>query len=224
MNISASKNDILANTPPLNRAYTSPLQRANRVTVLGSSREKISPQMQPYVEMCFDTVAELIRRGYDAVTGCGKNNIMGAAYNAARENSVKDENGKPLQNLAIVKIPSWPDEDLENCIPIGKDRSEAGRMKKFMKVSDNFLILPGGETSFQELTSLPPANKYMKPEKGETFKKIFLIGEEYWEGMIQQYKKGIEWGNITTPFEKIFKVLNTKEEILKEFPKLNRLV
>lgn len=218
MSVSSAQNNKFANIPPLNEAYTTPASKARTVTILGSSRT-IEP-LQEWMDLCSKVTKGLVDNGYNVLSGCGQNGIMGAAYKSAEKASIKDANGRPIQNLAILA--GWADEDIEHCLPIGMSTSEADRIDKFAKVSDNFVIFPGGETSLQEITSLTPKNKYLK--EGDSFKKIILVSQEFFHGLLQQYKKGIEWGTITTPFEKLFKVLDSEADILKEFPKLNRLI
>lgn len=79
---------------------------------------------------------------------------MGEVYNSAKEASIKDAVGKPLQNLAIIVQPLWGDENLQDCIPIGKANSESERILKFTQVADNFVIFPGSATTLQEATTL----------------------------------------------------------------------
>ena len=90
---------------------------------------------------------------------------MGAAYNAAKTYSKKDEENKPSQNLAIVKTPLWGDEDIENCVVIDKADSEAQRIEKFSDLADKIVIFPGGAATLQEATTLISKNNYTPKEK-----------------------------------------------------------
>lgn len=209
-----------SNNSPLNETYKTPESKARTVSILGSSRT--TDALLDSMDLCSRVTKGLINNGYNILSGCGSNGIMGAAYRSASENSIKDISGRPIKNLAIVKEPAWGDEDLEHCVLIDKAPSEADRIEKFVKTSDSFIIFPGGETTMQETTSLIAQNKY--PKDGDTYKKIILVGKEFFAGLIQQYKTGIQYGTITTPFEKLFKVLDSETDILKEFPKLNRLI
>lgn len=98
---------------------------------------------------------------------------MGEVYNAAKEASIKDFAGKPLQNLAIIVKPLLGDENLFDCIPIGKAKSEAERIIKFTQVADNFVILPGSATTVQEASTLIQNNRY--PKNGEVKKLFFSV-------------------------------------------------
>lgn len=216
MSISILSNTQFANIQPLNQAYTTPESKAKTVTVLGSSRT--TDAIAEYMHLCSRATKGLVDNGYNILTGCNLKGIMGAAYKSAQDNSIKDANGKLLQNLAIVVEPAWGDEDLEHCITIGKATSEADRIDKFVRASDSFIIFPGGETTLQETTSLITKNKY--PKAGESHKKIILVGEQLFAGLIEQYRTFCKLGTITTPFEKLFKVFNSEADILKEFPRI----
>lgn len=212
--------DKFAHIPTLNSNFTTPESKAKSVTILGSS--VTSEALSEYMDLCSKVTKGLIENGYNVVSGCGATGIMGATYKSAKDNSLKDVFGKPIQNLAIVVEPAWGDEDIENCIPIGKATSEPDRITKFSKVSDNFIVFPGGESTLLETTSLIQKNKY--PEKGENFKKIILVGQQIFSGLINQYQALFELGTVSKPPDQLFKVLNSEKEILKEFPKLNKLI
>ena len=139
--------DLFKDIPSLDNKYTKPEQTKKAVVVLGSS--KTTEPLMEYMELCSQTTKELVQNGYNIVTGCGTKGIMGAAYNAAKDASVVNLEGKPLQNLAIVVKPLWGDENLNDCVIIGKASSESERIIKFTKVADNFVIFPGGTTTLQ---------------------------------------------------------------------------
>lgn len=92
---------------------------------------------------------------------------MGEVYNAAKEASLKVPSGgggklKPVRNLAIIVEPLWGDENLEDCVPIGKANSEADRIEKFTQVADNFVVFPGSAATLQEASTLIQKNRYQK--------------------------------------------------------------
>ena len=64
---------------------------------------------------------------------------MGESYNAAFKNS-KIENGKHIQNLAIIREALWGGENLDDCVIIDKATSEGDRIEKFCKVSNTFIL------------------------------------------------------------------------------------
>ena len=141
---------------------------------------------------------------------------MGAAYNAARENSALNLKGKPIQNLSIVVNPLWGDENLEDCLIIGKAGSESERIVKFTKVADNFVIFPGGTTTLQEAVTLIRFNAH-SAENG--LKKIVLVGKEFFAGLKQQYENMARMGLLSKKNDEIFKILSEKQDIVNEITK-----
>ena len=206
--------DALRNIPVLNKYYTQPEMRAKAVVMLGSS--KTTEPLMEYMDLCAKTTKDLVNKGYNIVTGCGTRGIMGAAYNAARENSALNLKGKPVQNLSIVVNPLWGDENLEDCLLIGKAGSESERIVKFTKVADNFVIFPGGATTFQEAATLIRLNVHSL-ESG--VKKIVLVGKEFFAGLKQQYESMANMGLLRKKPDEIFKILSEKQEIVNEIVK-----
>lgn len=220
MSISLLPINKFANIPPLNEKYTTPESRAKTVVVLGSS--KYSDAIAEHIELCSNVTKGLINNGYNILSGCGAHGIMGATYKAAEENSLKDLEGKPMQNLAIVVEPPWGDEDIEHCIPVGKASSEEDRILKFRQTADNFVIFPGGDTTLEEATTLIRLNKHNPDNTPQ--RKIVFVGEKFFSGLIEQYRTLFNSGLAKLSTENLFKVFNSETEILKEFPKLNRLI
>ena len=210
--ISFKSSDLFKNIPSLNPEYTQEENKAKTVTILGSS--KATDAILDSMDLCSKVTKDLINNGYNILTGCGAYGIMGAAYNAASENSVKDiETGKPKQNLAIVMEPAWGDEDIEHCIPIGKSTSESDRIDKFSKTSNTILVFPGSATTIQEATSLIQKNEYTK---NEPLKKIILVGQKFFEGLKLQYDQLAEAKLLKHKPEELFTVVNSEEEILEQ--------
>ena len=202
--------DVLRNVPALDKRYTAPDMRKRAVVVLGSSKTT-EPLMQ-YMDLCSETTKAFVQSGFNVVTGCGTKGIMGSAYYAAKDASAVDMSGKPVQNLAIIVSPLWGDENLEDCVLIGKAYSESERIMKFAKVADNFVIFPGGVTTLQEATTLIRHNVHSK-ERG--LKKIVLVGKEFFAGLKQQYEALADLKLIKNRPDAYFKVLADKSEILK---------
>ena len=198
----------------INKKYTNAKSRAKTITVLGSSRTKDS--ILESMELCSKVTKDLVLNGYNILSGCGSDGIMGAAYNAAKENSIKDlKTGKPLQNLSVLMVPPWGDENIKDCITIGKAKSENERIaKKFAKASNTFVIFPGSATTLEEATSLIQQNEYA--HNNVKLKKIILVGKEFFSGLTQQYQKLFDSKLLKHSPDELFKVLNTKDEILKE--------
>ncbi len=200
----------LRNIPSLDNRYTKSEMKAKAVVVLGSS--KTTEPLMEYMELCSQTTKALVQNGYNIVTGCGTKGIMGAAYYAARESSALNMEGKPVQNLSIIVNPLWGDENLDDCIVIGKASSESERIMKFTKVADNFVIFPGGTTTMQEATTLIRHNVHSE-ESG--LKKIILVGKEFFSGLKQQYETMANMQFIKKSPEVFFRILSDKNEIVK---------
>ena len=201
--------DRLKNIPQLNREYTTPEKRAKSVVILGSS--KTTEPLMEYLDLCSQTTKELVKNGYNIITGCGTKGIMGAAYYAAKEASAINLEGKPVQNLAIIVNPLWGDENLDDCLVIGKASSESERIIKFTRVADNFVIFPGGTTTLQEATTLIRHNVHSE-ESG--LKKIILAGKEFFAGLKQQYETMAKMRFLKKVPDYFFKILSEKNEII----------
>ncbi len=202
--------DLISKIPSLNTSYTSAESKQKTIAILGSSGN--SELLEKYLKASSDITRHFVENGFNVVHGCGSQGIMGKVYQVAKEASVKDSTGKPLQNLAIIVEPLWGDENFQDCVLIGKANSEAERIVKFTKVADNFVIFPGSATTLQEASTLIQGNRY--PKSGEV-KKIVLFGADFWEGLVSQYKKIFEMKLLKeNPIGKLFHIANSKEEVL----------
>lgn len=217
MAVNFSTQKFFNEVPDLVDKYTSNESRKKTVTILGSATN--SKALEEYMDMCAEVTEGLVKNGYNILSGCGSHGIMGTAYEEAKKHSAVDMNGRPIQNLTILVEPGWGDEDLKHCVPIGKAKSEAERIDKFFKTSDNFVIFPGGSTTLQEATSLINFKKHL--EDSAPVKKIILVGKDFFDGLLKQYETIFRFNpDWYKPPESLFKILNTPKEILKEFPKL----
>ena len=160
MAVNFSTQKFFDEVPGLVDKYTSDESRKKTVTILGSATN--SRALEEYMDMCAEVTEGLVKNGYNILSGCGSHGIMGTAYEAAKKHSAVDMNGRPVQNLTILVEPGWGDEDLKHCVPIGKAKSEAERIDKFFKTSDNFVVFPGGSTTMQEATSLLNFKKHLE--------------------------------------------------------------
>ncbi|HAM36642.1 MAG TPA: hypothetical protein DEB40_01335 [Elusimicrobia bacterium] len=208
--------------PSLDPRYTTPESKARTVTIMGSSQ---SPEkIRAFIELAGRAAGELARRGYNILTGCGKDGVMGAAYDAAVAASrAPAQNGiQPGENLAIVVTPAWRDENLEDARAIGIADSEPARVEKFQQASDTFIIFAGGAYTLPEATILIGKNRYAPPEQR---KRIIIVGREWFAGLRMQYQRLYEDGTLgknkdgapVTP-EQLFTVVDTFEGILAALP------
>lgn len=193
--------------------YISSESKNKTITILGSSRN--SDAIKDSIKKASIISNELVKRGYNILTGCGSKGIMGAAYKGAL--AAEKDPEKPEKNLAVLTKPLWGDEDINHCKVISKsassesDRTENG----FYKASNNFLIFPGAASSIQEASILIAKNKYRS--KDESPMNIFLVGKDYYKGLAQQYEDIDKAGLLGTKPENLFKVIEP-EDVLKEFP------
>lgn len=200
--------------PALDERYATPASRARTVTVLGSSKS-VDP-IKEQVALSGKVSGELIRRGYNVLTGAGNAGVMGASYKAAAENAnAVPEAGPRGENLVIAVRPAWGDENLSDARAIGVADSEAERIEKFAKTADSFLIFPGSAGSLQEAATLIAKNAYrgMAP-----LKRIILVGRDFFGGLSQQYQRLFTDGLLKEAPEALFRVVDTAEELLAEFP------
>jgi len=188
--------------------YKTKQSKANTIAILGSS--KTTNDILKYMEICSNSVKSMILNGKNIVTGCGTAGIMGSAFYTAKENSKKNEEGKPVQNLAIVTKPLWGDEDLENCIPLMAANNEADRIEKFSEVADTMVIFAGSVTTLQEATSLITKNYYGKDENK---KKIILVGKDFFKGLAEQYNHLYKTGLIKCKPSELFTIVDSEDEI-----------
>ena len=187
----------------------------NTVVIMGAAGD--SDDIQKYCKDCAEATKALVLAGKNILTGCGSFGILGSAYNSAKENSVKDDNGKPAQNLAIIKNPLWGDENQDECIVIGKADSEAERIEDFENCANTFVIYPGGAGTIQEAATLIFDNRY-----GDKDNDIILVGKDYFKGLDLQYQTMYEMDQckdpstlyeiVDSPNDVIDKVLNKRAE------------
>ena len=210
--VSFKQNNHFASIPNLNEKYTTATSKAETIVIWGSSKETDS--ILKSMNLCSKTTKDLISQGYNILTGCGSNGIMGSAYKSAAKYSNKDiKTQKPTQNLAIVVEPAWGDEDINNCIAIGKAQSETDRIEKFRKTADTFVIFPGSATTIQEAATIIQKNEYSSGD--EPLKKIILVGKDFFSGLNEQYQKLFEYKLLKHSPKDLFTIADTEEEILE---------
>ena len=188
--------------------YKTKQSKSNTIAILGSS--KTTDDILRYMDICSNTVKSMVLGGKNIVTGCGSLGIMGTAFYTAKENSKLNNDGKPIQNLAIVTKPLWGDEDLDNCIALTSVNSEAERIEKFSEVADTIILFAGSAGTLQEATTLISKNYYGKQEDK---KKIILVGKDFFNGLIEQYNKLYETGLIKCQPGELFTVVDDEEEL-----------
>jgi len=188
--------------------YLTKESKDNTVAIMGSSKK--TDKILEYMDICANSTRAIVKSGKNIVHGCGNAGIMGEAYVAGEINSIKDNHGTPVQNLAIIANPLWGDEDLDNCVPLLSSNSEAERIEGFSKVANTFVIYPGSATTLQEVTTLIAKNYYGKKENK---KKIILVGSEFFKGLKEQYDELYRSKLISCPPSELFTIVDSEEEI-----------
>ena len=200
---------ILRQVPVIDSRQFKPENKDKNIVILGSSKN--SKELEKYLKSCSDITRYFVENGFNIVHGCGTMGIMGEAYTTAQKYSVKDANNKPLQNLAIITEKLWGNENLNDCILIGKATSEADRIEKFAKISDKFIIFPGSAGTIQEASALVMKNAYNTDPK-----KIVLFGSNFWKPLENVYKKIIEFGFMKDNMLKhLFNISDTPKDAIK---------
>jgi predicted Rossmann-fold nucleotide-binding protein len=210
--INFGQNKLFPQVPELNEKYKQPEIREKTITILGSS--KTTPDIQKFITVCREIVTKLIKNGFNILTGAGNDGILGAAFDTAKQHSQKDPyTGKPLQNLAILREPGWGDENLEECIPIGKAHSEIERSEKFNQTSDTTIIFPGRSSTLLEVTALIQKNDYT--EENVPLKKIILVGRDFFKGLHQQYNQLASSGLLRHRPEELYRLVDDSKELFE---------
>lgn len=111
------------------------------VCVFCASSARIDPK---YIELATEVGAELARRGHTLVSGGAQVSCMGAVARAARAGGSRTVGVIP-EGLVSVEI---SDEDNDELIVTPDMRTRKGEMDR---LSDAFLVLPGGIGTLEEL-------------------------------------------------------------------------
>jgi uncharacterized protein (TIGR00730 family) len=146
-------------------------KQENLVSVFGSARTKPGT---PYYDLSVRVAQELVKRGFNILTGGGPG-IMEAANKGAQAQG----GGSVGANIEL------PHEQDSNPY-IDKHRSVTFRhffVRKvmFMKYAHGFIVLPGG---FGTLDEFFEAITLIQTRKTKAFP-VILMGSEYWSGLVK---------------------------------------
>lgn len=149
-------------------------KQKNLVSVFGSARIKPG---HPYYQMAVDVSKELVKQGFNVLTGGGPG-LMEAANKGAQE-----------QKGASVGVGiELPHEQYANkYIDKGRlynFRHFFVRKVMFVKYAQGFVVMPGG---FGTLDEFFEAITLVQTQKTEPFP-IVLMGKEYWKGLVEWIK------------------------------------
>ena len=179
--------------------FTMMSKQENLVSIFGSARTKPG---EKYYEVGVQVARELIKRGFNVLTGAGPG-IMEAGNKGAKEE------GGASAGVAI-ELPfeekSNPYVDKARLIVF---RHFFVRKVMFVKYAHGFVVLPGG---FGTLDEFFEAVTLIQTKKTKPFP-VVLIGSEYWSGLIEWIKGTmIEAGTVSLSDLTIFSVTDDPVE------------
>lgn len=189
-------------------------KQQNLVSVFGSARTK--PE-DPHYELGIRVAAELIKRGFNVLTGGGPG-VMEAANKGARDSggaSVGVNIELPFEQSANPYV------DRNRLVTF---RHFFVRKVMFVKYAHGFVVLPGG---FGTLDEFFEAITLIQTRKTSPFP-VILMGSEYWGGLVRWMKEVmIPAGTISAIDLSLFIVLDDPAkaaEIIDEFYEVNKMV
>jgi len=154
--------------------FTMMANQRNLVSIFGSAR--VTPGT-PYYELAVQVARELVKRGFNVLTGGGPG-VMEAANKGAQE----------LGGDSVgVNIELPFEQDSNPYIDKGRlmtFRHFFVRKVMFVKYAHGFVVLPGGLGTLDELSE---ALTLVQTHKTKPFP-IVLLGREFWAGLIDWMK------------------------------------
>lgn len=145
------------------------------VSIFGSAR---LPPEDPYYHMAIDVAKHITKRGFSIITGGGPG-IMEAANKGAQE--AKGNSCGLVIDLPFEALPNPYIDPKFNL----KFRYFFIRKVMFIRYAQGYVFLPGG---FGTLDELFEALTLIQTKKIHSFP-IFLMGKEYWEGLLGWIKE-----------------------------------
>jgi uncharacterized protein (TIGR00730 family) len=189
-------------------------KQENLVSVFGSARTKPGDR---YYELGVNVATELVKRGFNILTGGGPG-IMEAANKGAKKQggaSVGVNIELPFEQNAN------PFVDNNRLITF---RHFFVRKVMFVKYAHGFVVLPGG---FGTLDEFFEAITLIQTKKTNPFP-VILMGSEYWGGLVKWIKEVmLPAGTISAADLDLFIVLDDPAkaaEIIEEFYEVNKMV
>ena len=189
-------------------------KQENLVSIFGSARTKPGA---PYYELGVSVASELVKRGFNILTGGGPG-IMEAANKGA----------KTLGGASVgvnIELPFEQDPnpfvDRNRLITF---RHFFVRKVMFVKYAHGFVVLPGG---FGTLDEFFEAITLIQTKKTNPFP-VILMGTEYWGGLLKWMKEVmVPAGTISAKDFSLFILLDDPAkaaEIIEEFYQVNKMV
>jgi uncharacterized protein (TIGR00730 family) len=194
--------------------FTVLAKQENLVSVFGSARTKPGT---PYYEMAEQVSAELVKRGFNILTGGGPG-IMEAANKGAQKAGGASAG-------ANIELPheqsSNPFIDRNRLVTF---RHFFVRKVMFMKYAHGFVVLPGG---FGTLDEFFEAVTLIQTKKTMAFP-VVLMGSAYWNGLINWIQTAVvPSGNISPEDMTLFRVEDDPAkaaEIIANFYRENKMI
>jgi uncharacterized protein (TIGR00730 family) len=189
-------------------------KQENLVSVFGSARTKPG---EPYYQLGERVAAELVKRGFNVLTGGGPG-IMESANKGAKE-----AGGASVG--VNIELPFEQDSnryvDKKRIVTF---RHFFVRKVMFVKYAHGFVVLPGG---FGTLDEFFEAITLIQTHKTHPFP-VILMGSEYWDGLVKWMKEVmLPAGNISATDLSLFIVLDDPAkaaEIIDEFYQVNKMI
>jgi uncharacterized protein (TIGR00730 family) len=189
-------------------------KQENLVSVFGSARTKPGDR---YYELGEKVAAELVKRGFNILTGGGPG-VMEAANKGAKEQG----GGSVGVNIELpFEQDPNPFVDKKRLITF---RHFFVRKVMFVKYAHGFVVLPGG---FGTLDEFFEAITLIQTQKTIPFP-VILMGTEYWGGLVKWMKEVmLPAGTISAPDLSLFILLDDPAkaaEIIDEFYQVHRMI
>lgn len=189
-------------------------KQENLVSVFGSARSKPG---EPYYELGVKVASELVKRGFNILTGGGPG-IMEAANKGA-----KTQGGASVG--VNIELPFEQDAnpfvDKNRLITF---RHFFVRKVMFVKYAHGFVVLPGG---FGTLDEFFESITLIQTRKTNPFP-VILMGTEYWSGLVRWMKEVmLPAGVISATDLSLFILLDDPAkaaEIIDEFYQVNKMI
>ena len=165
----------------------------------------VSKDMTPVIDMVSRLAERLVYRGWNVITG-GGSGVMESA-NTAASNIDKSKSWS-------IATESWRKYNLDkisNLIKVVKFPAE--RSEDFSHKSKYIVAFPGGFGTMHEL--FVAAENMSYDSKDKTPDKIILVGKKFF-APIMKFLKTAEKMNLVKNVDKVFKVVDTEDQVLKE--------
>ncbi|KPK31840.1 MAG: decarboxylase [Chlamydiae bacterium SM23_39] len=173
------------------------------VSFFGSSKKLLKTDL--HYKLAKETAKKLAQNGFTIITGGGQG-IMEAANKGAKEG-----NGKSCGLCIDLPLEEAPNLYIDSKYLL-KFRYFFVRKVMFVKYTKGFIVFPGG---FGTLDELFEALTLIHTKKIKKFP-IFLVGKNFWEGLIDWIKKKYSENGIPKKALELITITSDSEEIIKK--------